>query len=140
MVWTLPSYRMMLGTYQLQDPNGRQLASLVLGNSLIKATINSAEDLQKLWALLAMKDQLRRRNLFPELVLSNDTHNTDIIEQYMLQDDDISEADTSAVKHPSELTRPPPNVNPDLPSQEIDPKPLCIKTRFQSPTQDSNIL
>ena len=49
--------KMMLGTYRLQDPNGRELAALVHGNRLVKANISSADELRKLWAAPATKDQ-----------------------------------------------------------------------------------
>jgi len=40
--------KMILGTYRLQDPNGKELAALVHGNRLLKANITSAETLKKL--------------------------------------------------------------------------------------------
>ena len=40
--------RMLLGTYRLQDPSGRELAALVHGNRLIKANIRTAEELRDL--------------------------------------------------------------------------------------------
>ena len=42
--------RVLLGTYRLQDPNGRELAALVHGNRLIKPNISTADELRDLWA------------------------------------------------------------------------------------------
>src|SRR5436305_374185 len=48
--------RMLLGTYRLQDPSGRELAALVHGNRLIKANIRTADELRDLWASPKAKD------------------------------------------------------------------------------------
>jgi hypothetical protein len=85
--------KMLLGTYRLQDPNGRELASLVHGNRLLKARINSTDELRKLWAAPATKDQLRRQNLNPELIISDDPKSSDLLEQYLLQAEDALLAD-----------------------------------------------
>ena len=77
----------MLGTYRLQDPNGKELATLVHGNRLIKANISSADELRRLWAAPAMKDQLRRRNLNAEIMPSDERQNTELLEQYLWDDD-----------------------------------------------------
>ena len=79
--------KMMLGTYRLQDPNGKELATLVHGNRLIKANISSADELRRLWAAPAMKDQLRRRNLNAEIMPSDERQNTELLEQYLWDDD-----------------------------------------------------
>jgi hypothetical protein len=62
---------MLLGTYRLHDPDGRELQALVHGNRLIKANIRTTEELRKLWASPAAKDALRRRNIQTELVPSD---------------------------------------------------------------------
>jgi hypothetical protein len=87
--------RMLLGTYRLQDPNGRELASLVHGNRLVKARVSSAEELQRLWAAPATKDQLRRRNLNPEWMTSDDERNTDLLERYLIETDELLSEFTS---------------------------------------------
>jgi hypothetical protein len=79
--------KMMLGTYRLQDPNGKELAALVHGNRLLKAYISSTETLKKLWASPAAKDQLRRRNI-TEYVGSDNPQNTALLEQYLFENDD----------------------------------------------------
>ena len=79
--------KMMLGTYRLQDPNGRELAALVHGNRLVKANISSADELRKLWAAPATKDQLRRRNINAEIMPSDERQNTELLEQYLWNDD-----------------------------------------------------
>ena len=81
----------LLGTYCLQDPNGRQLATLVHGNHLIDAKINnSIEKLEKLWASPRLKDMLRRENLKITYVPAS-PENTDILEQHMQEQVDIDE-------------------------------------------------
>src|SRR5436190_5412378 len=67
--------RMLLGTYRLHDPNGRELQALVHGNRLIKAYIRTTDELRKLWASPATKDALRRRNIETEFIPS-DPENT----------------------------------------------------------------
>jgi hypothetical protein len=82
--------KMMLGTYRLQDPNGRELATLVHGNRLTKANIRTGEQLRNLWAAPRTKDQLRRLNLKPELqelLPSDNIRNSELLEQYLLEDD-----------------------------------------------------
>jgi hypothetical protein len=76
---------MLLGTYRLQDPNGRELAALVHGNRLIRANIRTADELQDLWASPKAKDKLRKRNRNLELMPLY-ARNTDMLDRY-LQDD-----------------------------------------------------
>ena len=40
--------KMALGTYQLHDPNGKELLALVHGNWLIKVVISDVEELKQL--------------------------------------------------------------------------------------------
>lgn len=61
--------KMLLGTYRVQDPNGRELTSLVHGNRLLKARI-TADDLAKLWSVPETQHQLRQLNVRPELMSS----------------------------------------------------------------------
>ena len=77
----------LLGTYRLQDPNGRELQALVHGNRLLKANIRTSDELRKLWASPATKDQLRRRNIQTELIAS-EPENTDTLERYLLEIDE----------------------------------------------------
>jgi hypothetical protein len=79
--------KMLLGTYRLQDPNGKELAALVHGNRLVKATVNTADELKELWALPSTKDKLRQANI-KELVPSYPA-NTEILDQYLQEDEDI---------------------------------------------------
>ena len=78
--------RMMLGTYRLQDPNGKELAALVHGNRLIGANIRTTEALKKLWASPSVKDALRRQNASLELVPS-DPENTCMLERHLMETD-----------------------------------------------------
>lgn len=80
--------KMMLGTYRLHDPKGRELAALVHGNRLLRAHISSAETLKRLWASPATKDQLRWRNISAEFVGSDDPQNTDLLEKHLFATDD----------------------------------------------------
>ena len=50
--------RMLLGTYQLQSPNGRELQALVHGNRLVRAYIRMTDELRQLWASPSTKDAL----------------------------------------------------------------------------------
>jgi len=77
----------LLGTYRLQGPNGRELQALVHGNRLLKANIRTSDELRKLWASPATKDQLRRRNIQTELIAS-EPENTDTLERYLLEIDE----------------------------------------------------
>jgi hypothetical protein len=76
----------MLGTYRLQDPNGRELAALVHDNRLIQANIRTTEELRKLWASPAAKDTLRQQNSRLELIPS-EPENTDALECYLMEVD-----------------------------------------------------
>ena len=78
---------MLLDTYRLQDPNGRELAALVHGNRLIKANIRAADELRDLWVSPKAKDKLRKRNRNVELVPSY-SENTDVLEQYLQNNED----------------------------------------------------
>jgi hypothetical protein len=80
--------KMLLGTYRLQDPNGRELASLIHGNRLVKANIHTADELRDLWSSPRGKDELRRRNIKAELIPSY-PENTDILDRYLQDDEDI---------------------------------------------------
>ena len=87
--------KMLLGTYRLTDPNGRELAALVHGNRLIKANIRTADELRDLWASPKAKDKLRKRNRNVELIPSY-SENTDILDRH-LQDDNDDENDLDEV-------------------------------------------
>ena len=82
---------MLLGTYRLQDPNERELAALVHGNRLIKATVRTADELRDLWASPRGKDVLRKRNKQVE-ILPSYPDNTEILDQYLQNDDDEDDA------------------------------------------------
>ena len=99
--------KMLLGTYRLQDPNGRELAALVHGNRLVKATVNTADELRDLWASLSAKDALRKRNVRKEDVLPSYPENTDILDAHLQDDEDIpprsppaEQQDTQQSTHP----------------------------------------
>src|SRR5437773_8129173 len=86
MVWTISVQKMLLGTYTLHDPNGRELAALVHGNRLIEATVSTADALKELWASPKGKDILRRRNKRMQ-VLPSYPENTDVLDGHLLNDD-----------------------------------------------------
>jgi len=77
--------RKVLGTYRLQDPNGRELQALVHGNRLLKAHLNSYDALSKLWASPAAKDTLRQTNKRIEIV-NSDAKGTELLERLLLDD------------------------------------------------------
>ena len=79
---------MLLGTYRLQDPNGRELASLIHGNRLIKVNIYTVDELRDLWSSPRGKDALRRQNIRAELIPSY-PENTNILDRYLQDDEDI---------------------------------------------------
>jgi hypothetical protein len=96
--------RMMLGTYRLADPKGKELASLVHGNRLINARIGDTETLKKLWASPATKDQLRARNLTSEFMPSDVPGNTDALERNLLEADDDDIPDETSPTLPQAVT------------------------------------
>jgi hypothetical protein len=75
---------MALGTYRLQDPNGKELQALVHGNRLLKAHINTRETLRKLWASPAAKDALRRQNGRPVELVDSDARGTEQLDRLLL--------------------------------------------------------
>ena len=81
--------KMMLSTYQLQDPMGKELGSLVHGNRLVKANVDG-DELRKMWAPSrpSVKDELWRRNNIPDkdFVLSTD-NNSPIITDFLANAD-----------------------------------------------------
>ena len=79
--------KMLLGTYRLQSPAGKELAALVHGNRLVAAEISSIDKLEELWASPRMKDILRRTNVRPELVPAS-LENPDTLEQYLMDTDE----------------------------------------------------
>jgi len=93
--------RMLLGTYRLQAPNGRELAALVHGNRLIKADIRTADELRESWASPRAKDQLRKRNRNVELIPSY-PENTDALDQYLqVVDDDDDGTSNDIIRLPN---------------------------------------
>src|SRR5947207_3193269 len=90
--------KMLLGTYRLQDPNGRELAALAHGNRLIEAAVRTADELRDLWASPKGKQALRRRNKRLEVYPSY-PENTDLLDGY-LQGDDDDDADPTPVTAP----------------------------------------
>jgi hypothetical protein len=62
--------KMLLGTYRLQDPNGIVLKVLVHGNRLLKANVQTTDELRKLWAAPNVRVALRRQNKNFDIVLA----------------------------------------------------------------------
>jgi len=79
--------KMLLGTYRLHDPNGKELAALVHGNRLVEVTVHTADELKELWASSRGKDILRKRNKRVE-ILPSYPENTEILDQYLQNEDD----------------------------------------------------
>jgi hypothetical protein len=78
--------KMILGTYRLHDPSGREFGALVHGNRLVPAAISSADELKTLWAASSTKDAFRRQNITPELMPATE-ENTKALEQHLLEED-----------------------------------------------------
>ena len=72
--------KMLLGTYRLHDPDGRELAALVHSNRLIEATVSTAGELKELWASLKGKDISRKRME----VLPSYPENTEVLDGHLL--------------------------------------------------------
>ena len=93
----------LLGTYRLQDSNGKELAALVHDNRLIQANIRTTNELCRLWASSSTKDALRKQNRHLKLI-SSDLDNIKALESYLM-DLDMDEPDpvpihqTSKRKH-----------------------------------------
>src|SRR5208282_152871 len=73
---------LLVGTYRLQDPDGRELAALIHGNRLIETIVRTADELKELWASPKGKDVLRKRNRQME-VLPSYPENTDILDEHL---------------------------------------------------------
>jgi hypothetical protein len=105
--------RMALGTYRLQDPTGKELQALVHGNRLLRAYINSAEELRKLWASPSGKDALRRENRKAAEYVNSDKEGTELLERLLLDDNlepIISETDvTESIPLAETIKRPAPS-------------------------------
>ena len=93
----------LLGTYRLQDPNGKELAALVHGNRLIQANIRTTDELRRLWASPSTKDALRRQNARLELIPS-DPENTKALETYLM-DLSADELDPEPIHSPPKRKR-----------------------------------
>ena len=100
--------KMLLGTYRLQDPNGTELAALIHGNRLIKAAIDTADELRDLWASPAVKDMLRKKGIHAEVVPSY-PENTALLNQQLQDDEGIpiptDQMDQQPTTSPNKKTR-----------------------------------
>jgi hypothetical protein len=142
--------RKALGTYRLQDPTGKELQALVHGNRLLKAHLNTYEELRKLWASPAAKDALRRTNKRVELV-NSDTHGTDLLDKLLIGDpiqpaidqvlveDQVPAEDEEPtdVEQPAQLLVPPTNHNEREREEHQEPQPKRAKKAPTHPTRQS---
>jgi hypothetical protein len=130
--------RMALGTYRLQDLEGKELQALVHGNRLIKAHINSYEALEKLWASPATKDALRKTNKRVDLVKS-DADGTRRLESLLLQVGE-SELSIERVPMPDEaLASPPlPTTHQDHENEKERPRKRGKRVATTPPAQQSS--
>jgi hypothetical protein len=117
---------MMLGTYRLQDPNGKELQALVHGNRLLNAYTGDLEKLEKLWASPRMKDALRRTNVRtnPELVASS-VQNTGESERYLMDAEDLDE----------DLT-----LSEPLAPPTVEPRPKAVRTKRKRQAMSDPVL
>jgi len=143
--------RMALGTYRLQDPNGKELQALVHGNRLLKAHINSTEALRKLWASPSAKDALRRQtNGRTVELVDSDTHGTEQLDRLLLGEntlettisqtpivDEIPEREPESeptstevlTEHMAEAFQPSPTTRKRKSEQSLTPQRKSSRTR-----------
>jgi hypothetical protein len=129
--------RMALGTYRLQDPEGKELQALVHGNRLIKAQINLYEALEKLWASPATKDALRKTNKWVDLVKS-DADGTCRLERLLLGE---SELPIEQVPMPDEAPAsppPPPPTHQDHENEKEYPRKRRKRVATMHPMRQSS--
>jgi hypothetical protein len=79
--------KMLLGTYRLQDPNGIVLKALVHGHHLLRANVQTTDELKKLWAAPNVRNALRRQNKNFDIVLA-EPDATDALDRYLQEADD----------------------------------------------------
>ena len=116
--------KMLLGTYRLQDPNGKELAHLIHGNRLIRANIRTTDQLRKLWASPSAQNQLRKLNT---KLVTSDPENTITLERQLLEVDetvpDLQEGDRRGV----DIQGGPPSLGP-VQEQPPSQGSLAMKT------------
>jgi hypothetical protein len=79
--------KILLGTYRLQDLSGIILKALVHGNRLLRANVQTTEELKKLWAAPNFRNALRRQNKQFDIVLA-EPDATDALDCYLQEVDD----------------------------------------------------
>ena len=85
MVWAYQIIKhKVLGTYRLQDSNGKPMAALIHRNRLIQANIRTADELRNLRAPEGVRTALRQRNRQLELVPS-ESENTSSSEHHLME-------------------------------------------------------
>jgi len=94
--------KMLLGTYRLQGPNERELVALVRGDRLLKTRISSVDQLPKAWTEPSKKDQLRRLNLNPEWIPSDNRQNNMQLERYLFESDEGEPGRGGSIEDPGE--------------------------------------
>jgi hypothetical protein len=90
---------MLLGTYRLQDPNGIILKALVHGSRLLKANVQTTDELKKLWAAPNVRNALRRQNKNFDIVLA-EPDATDALDRYLQEADDEPNESNASVNVP----------------------------------------
>jgi hypothetical protein len=130
--------KMLLGTYRLQDPTGRELAALVHGNRLIKATITTADELKNLWASPSAKDALRKSNIRQEDVLPSYPENTDILDRLLQDDEDLPPPTSPSEPQDTQQSKTPLVINVKRPHEpqvfeEIDVRTIRRSKRPRRP-------
>jgi hypothetical protein len=87
--------KMLLGTYQLQDPNGIILKAFVHRNRLLRANVQKTDELKNLWAVPNVRNALRRQNKNFETVLA-EPDATDVLDCFLQEIDDEGANEPSA--------------------------------------------
>jgi hypothetical protein len=99
--------KMLLGTYRLQDPNGIILKAFVHGNLLLRANMQTTDELKQLWAAPNVRNTLRRQNKNFEIVLG-EPDATDVLDRF------LQEVDYEGANEPVSVER----ASADLPIRE----------------------
>jgi hypothetical protein len=99
--------KILLGTYKLQDPNGRELAVLAHGNQLIKAAIHTANELRDIWASLRKREEVRRRNKAELELISSYPENSNTLQKYLFHDEDVPLTQDKTTTNPNPLVQKP---------------------------------
>lgn len=136
MVRSIIDHKILLGTYKLQDPNGRELAVLAYGNQLIKAAIHTANELRDIWVSLRKREEVRRRKAELELI-SSYPENSNTLQQNLFHDEDVPLTQDKTTTNPNPLVQ---NRISKTTARSTDSRRNCRKDYLSSTGCDVRIL